>query len=145
MKTYGKQLDPETVERATNHLMEHLKRLESLEYTVHGRWSCIVAALFDEPRVYVGEMKVFKLNECDWVAACQLDEAIEWYLLTTGCTWKEAIDKPVELSLTEKMQRELDNQNEDGSWWVTITLKEQIHYHMKHGHKFPRVIGASEY
>jgi hypothetical protein len=147
MKSYGKQLNQETVEAATNKLKALEGRLAKLEYTVHGRWYCIWAAFFDEPRVYVGEIKVFKLNEYDWVAACQMEEAIEWYLTMFDSEWDEVIDDDRhECPLTETMK--VEKEGGSGCWWidgVDVTFKERIRWHQKQGHKFPMVISSTEY
>lgn len=38
-------------------------------------------------------MKVFRLNECDWIAANSQEEAIEWYMNETGLDYKDAVDE----------------------------------------------------
>lgn len=38
------------------------------------------------------EIKVYRLNEYDWVAATSLGEALEWYQRTTGISDEELID-----------------------------------------------------
>lgn len=51
-------------------------------------------------------MKVFKMNECDWVAANNVIEAIKWYEDWTGYDWTEDfmdID-PVECDLDTPMK-----------------------------------------
>lgn len=47
--------------------------------------------------------KIFKLNECDWVASNTIDEAIEWYLNLTGLPEDEALDLPCEIENLSKM------------------------------------------
>lgn len=47
--------------------------------------------------------KIFRLNECDWVAANTLEEAIEWYLKETGLPEDEALDEPYEVENPSKM------------------------------------------
>lgn len=38
------------------------------------------------------EIKVFRLNEFDWVAAETKEQAIEWYMKETGLTEDESVD-----------------------------------------------------
>ena len=49
-------------------------------------------------------MKVFQMNEFDWVAAMSMAEAIDWYERTTGLDWTEDIDdiNPVECDLDKE-------------------------------------------
>lgn len=47
-------------------------------------------------------MKVFRLNDCDWVAAKSLKEAKEWYMNETGVSEDEC-DKDLECSLEQTM------------------------------------------
>lgn len=47
--------------------------------------------------------KIFNLNDCDWVAANSLEEAIGWYLKETGLPADEALDGPHEVENPSKM------------------------------------------
>lgn len=57
-----------------------------------------------------GDMKVFRMNEFDWVAAKSLDEAVKWYLKEFGLTREEI--EPKEVSLDETMLYPCDRLNE---------------------------------
>ena len=48
----------------------------------------------DEPML----PNIYRLNECEWIAATSLDEAIAWYLEMTGVSLEEGVDDPIELS-----------------------------------------------
>jgi hypothetical protein len=120
---------------------EFRKKQQTREYKAYGWWSVLWGHLFDENRVYVGNIKVFKLNECDRVAACTLQEAIEWYLVETGLEPGEGVDDPHEcpLSTTVKVESDFD----DG--WFESTYKKQILAHAKKGYRFPIIIASTEY
>jgi hypothetical protein len=55
-------------------------------------------------------LKVFKMNEYDWVAANSLEEAKQWYMNECG-VGKEEVDEAKEISLDETMFVEYDGNN----------------------------------
>ena len=90
-------------------------------------------------------MKVFKINEFDWVAAASMAEAIEWYERTTGFDWVE--DKLVveECDLDAPMEYTEDFYNEPKV--VQSTFRELLEKSegMYPNQKEPYVILSTEY
>lgn len=61
-------------------------------------------------------MKVFRLNDCDWVAAETLDQAVEWYMKETGLDREGALDpahEPHECNLNETIWGTIDYLNDE--------------------------------
>ena len=90
-------------------------------------------------------MKVFKMNDCDWVAAASIAEAVQWYEDTTGFDWVEDPDdiNPVEWDLNMEMEI-LDP---DTMEVAHSTMGELIDYYkdMWPNNKDPYVILSTEY
>jgi hypothetical protein len=123
----------------------HAKKMEQMaeyEYEAVGLWRYIWSQLFLKGRyAYIGDIRVWKLNDFEWIAARTIEEGIEWYLLMTGVEWADAVDDPYECPLSTKMQRECEM--EDG--FDEVTFEEEIRYHAKRGGKFPMIIACTEY
>lgn len=47
--------------------------------------------------------KIFRLNDCDWVASNTMEEVIEWYLNETGLPEDEALYEQHEVENPDKM------------------------------------------
>lgn len=69
--------------------------------------------------------KIFKLNECDWVAANTLEEAIEWYLKETGLPEEDALEEPYEIKNPSKIMVTLDKFVDDGTENKYAALEEK--------------------
>ena len=85
-------------------------------------------------------MRVFKLNEYDWVAAETMEEAIEWYLKETGLSREDAIDEPEEEEYLDSKMRVDEAMDSE-----QITLKEQISRHIQAGEPFPLLLCSTEF
>lgn len=58
------------------------------------------------------ELKVFQLNDYDWVVAKSFDRAVDWYMLKTGLSNGDAVDpscEPHECSTDMIVNIELDD------------------------------------
>jgi hypothetical protein len=79
-------------------------------------------------------MKIFQLNDCDWVMANNLEEAIKTLIEETGTTREEAYDEAVAHELTDQeldMMKFTDDDEArgDGSLQtmaVTRTFKQEM-------------------
>lgn len=85
--------------------------------------------------IETANIKAFKLNDCDWIAAQTLEEAIGWYLKETGLDRGEAIDDPREVLLTLPVYSD-----EVRSGSPDTTLAGLISQHVLQGFTFPCVI-----
>lgn len=58
------------------------------------------------------ELKVFRLNDYDWVAVKSFDEAVEWYMKYCNLDYEDAVDpscEPHECSTEMTVNVELDD------------------------------------
>ena len=91
-------------------------------------------------------IKVFSMNDCDWVAAETLEEAKSWYkdfCSSSSDPDEEVFDDPHEVS-SEDMKK-LKFNDEDGSKPVTRTFQEQLDRIVDRGEPFPLFFASSEY
>lgn len=70
----------------------------------------ILTAMYN---VHTGKVKVFQVNHFDWVAAESMEEAIAFYLKTTGLNADEALEDPVEIKDLESFMITLDRMDKD--------------------------------
>lgn len=78
-------------------------------------------------------IRVFKLNDSDWVAAESLGQAFDWYEELTG-TEIQPEDEPREISLNELMYVDSDYKEQQTYAWVI----ENEH------NEFPCIIATTE-
>lgn len=87
------------------------------------------------------EVKVFRLNDCDWWAAHSLEEAIKDGAACMGLTEDEVADEPREL--TEKEMDEFDFVDENGE--RQSSFRERLQSLIKSGERFPCGFASSEW
>ena len=90
-------------------------------------------------------MKIFSMNDCDWVAAETLEEAKAAYLEHTYITNStndehDAFDDPGEI--TEIQYDKLLFHDEDGK---VRSFREQLQHMIAAGEKFPTFFASTEY
>lgn len=96
-------------------------------------------------------MRVFKVNDCDWVAAKSFDEASEWYIKEYGAEddecWLE-----YESSLDDKVWVGIDDLSEE-ELRMTQTIKDGFAHktykwvmeHIYQNKQTPYLIASTEY
>lgn len=78
------------------------------------------------------DMKVYRINDCEWYTANSLEEAITLAMEETGMPRDEVTDRPREVT-DEEMNR-LKFVNRDGSKWTfAFELQNRIGAGMKPG------------
>ena len=91
----------------------------------------------------VTTLKIFRMNDCDWMAAETLEQAKRGYLQTvwggTGECDDEAFDCPGEIS--EAQYDRLLFRDDDGT---TRTFREQLQRMIERGEKFPCFFASTE-
>lgn len=115
-----------------------------MSYFITSNW---FTALFwrwfrGERRIPIGRIKVFRVNDCDWVAARTCDEAVNWYCLETGLPRDEAIDE--DLLKECDLNKVIFFWDEDRTGDPNCSLKDLIREH-PNGTLFPQVIASTEY
>jgi hypothetical protein len=90
-------------------------------------------------------VKVFRMNDCDWVAAPTLEEAKDWYQQTFRPTDDEAdlFDGPSEVDDTH--MNGMLFRDEDGPETLTRTFREQLNLMIERGESFPAFFASTEY
>ena len=91
-------------------------------------------------------MKIWKMNECDWVAAETLKDAKKALADTFGCTIKETEDEPYFEEPHEIAEEEYDKlkiMNEERK--EVCTFREELERLQKDGENFPRMFASTEY
>jgi hypothetical protein len=87
----------------------------------------------------MADIKVFKLNDCDWWAASDLEAAKAAYIEQTG---EEDFDDAYELSDHQmeflKFRRDDDNHTE-------VSFKEELERRLRDGETFPCFFASTEY
>ena len=89
----------------------------------------------------MSEIKVYRLNEYDWVAAESMEEAIEWYCRTTGVARSEATDEDVRELDEREMERTVFTL-EDGD---QISFAEQLERCLDAEREAPFLFASTEY
>lgn len=86
-------------------------------------------------------IKVFRMNDCDWMAAASLDEAVKSYRTFTGHECEDAgcCDNPREV--TDAEMGKLLFSDEDGT---RRTFREQLDREVSAGSKFPAFFASTE-
>lgn len=86
-------------------------------------------------------IKVFRVNECDWVLAHTLPEAKSWYKNEVGMSAEEAFNNPVEL--TDEKLRALRFTKENGQ---KVSFKQRLIEEVSRDtYNVPRLFGSTEY
>lgn len=84
-------------------------------------------------------MKVFKMNDCDWVAAESLEQAKKFALDDPGTE----IEDPRELTDADMLR--LKHSGDDGvEYDPPITFKEELERNIADGVEFPCIFATSE-
>ncbi len=138
------QDDKSTLEHCVCERRMFLLELSKISYSITRNWfTALLWRWFrGQKRVPVSRIRVYRLNDCDWVAARTCDEAIQWYCLETGLPRDEAID---ESSLQEcDLDRVRYFWDEDRSGEPTASLRGLIKVHAG-GNLFPQVVASTEY
>lgn len=78
----------------------------------------ILTSMYD---VYSGKIKVFQVNHFDWVAAKSMEDAISFYLQTTGLDADEALEDPVEVEDLKMFMITLDRMEEGNEFYETLS------------------------
>ena len=92
-----------------------------------------------------GEIKVFQMNDCDWMAARSLEEAVDDYKKNYVGDDEHLIDDPCELS-DEAMNRLLYTRTEDdGDPVGKVSFRQQLNLMIAEGQEFPCFFASTEY
>ena len=83
-------------------------------------------------------MKIFSMNDCEWMAAETLEEAKVAYLEQTGED-EDLLDDPGEIA--ESQYDKLMFRDDDGS----RTFRQQLDLMIARGEKFPTFFASTEY
>lgn len=103
---------------------------------------CLTCGAFEEGnglRLHVCPVWIYKMNECEWIFAPSLDQAIEW--------WKENFDNDPEYweDAEPISQKDMDKFKFcDEDWNVTMTFREQLRELIHQGERFG-YFATSEY
>ena len=95
-----------------------------------------------------GIVKIFKLNDCDWYAAEDMESAIQQIMHDTDnaredcvdCSRHELTDEEMD-SLQFMDDREIDEDAEDGS----RSFREQLELMVERGDSFPCLFATTEF
>lgn len=90
-------------------------------------------------------MRVFQVNDCDWVAAPSKEAAVNWYVREhvdeQFGSYDEAIDEPVtECSLDDEMYVDLSDKD-----LGMTTYRAAIERYLDAGNTEPFVVASTEY
>lgn len=83
------------------------------EQNLNATTSKILTSMYD---VQSGKIKVFQVNHFEWVAAKSMDEAITFYLKSTGLS-EEALENPVEVEHLETFMITLDRMDKGDEFY----------------------------
>lgn len=92
----------------------------------------------------IRDIKIFKVNDCDWVAAETLEEAIQCAIDTCGYDREEACDESVagELSYNDMINHKYIDEDVPGD---NETFQDVLSRMIRGGEKFPQFFASSEY
>jgi len=87
-------------------------------------------------------MKIFSMNDCDWVAAETLEDAKAFYLRDcwSGVEDEGTFDDPHEVP-ADKMQTMIFHSDEHGD----LTFQQELDRQIANGGKFPAFFASTEY
>ena len=89
-------------------------------------------------------MKVFSMNECDWMAAETLEEAKAEYLANYHFDEEDAFDNPHEVP-ADKMLKMRFHREPDEPGPKICSFQEELDRLVENGAKFPRFFASTEY
>lgn len=87
-------------------------------------------------------MKIFRMNDCDWCAGEDLESVVEFYMDFVDLDKDEACDQPCELTELD-MDRLIftpDSKDED-----LRTFREELKRLIDKGEKFPMFFASTEF
>lgn len=89
-------------------------------------------------------IKVWTMNDCDWVAAGTLEEAREYYKEITGmdhdeCNFDDGSEEPISDEAMDKMKFHDEGLPEP------ITFRQQLDRLLAQGQQFPMFFASTEY
>lgn len=90
-------------------------------------------------------MKIFKVNDCDWIAAETPEQALECLRQHVGDedvdAWLEDFGQPVELT-AEDLDAHTFHDGDDGD---ERTFREELQRRIDEGDAFPQFFASTEY
>lgn len=94
----------------------------------------------------MGAVHIFAMNECDWVAAADMNSALEFYKKHVGgAAAEEFIDEPHQLVSEDldriKFTRTVDDDEPRG----TFTFREQLVLVLTRGEEIPTFFASTEF
>lgn len=92
-------------------------------------------------------MKIFRMNDCDWVAAESLEDAFDVPEAQLGFSrdeWKDLCDDPKELTEEELDSHQFTPDPYDKSN-AKISFREELNRRIQLGEKFPQFFASTEY
>jgi hypothetical protein len=96
----------------------------------------------------MADVKVFRLNDCDWYAGASIGECVADYVKTVGIAIEEAVDKDARELTDADMERlkfhDFEDEGESGKV-VVRTFKEQLALLIERGVEFPTFFASTEY
>lgn len=97
-------------------------------------------------------IKVFAMNDCDWVAAETAEDAVALYMKETGLSREEALegkDQPDEMTeaqmLEEKFLAYEEDDEGDPLSPTTRTFREELDRRLAAGETFPCFFASTEH
>lgn len=96
------------------------------------------------PAVKMSGIKLFKVNEIDWVAAKDMNEAIECLMEQAGLSYEEAYQESeaYELSYEQMVTHRYVDENRSSN---NETFQDALNRMILNGDKFPCIFACAEY
>lgn len=93
-------------------------------------------------------VKIFKLNDCDWYAAEDMESAIQQIMFDTGNNREDCVDSSAHELTDDEMDRlqfmddrEIDEYAEEG----LRSFREQLEFMIERGDSFPCLFATTEF
>lgn len=93
-------------------------------------------------------VKIFKLNDCDWYAAVNMESAIQQIIFDSGNTREDCVDSSRHELTDDEMDRlqfmddrEIDEYAEEG----VRSFREQLEFMIDRGDSFPCLFATTEF
>ena len=93
-------------------------------------------------------MKIFKLNDCDWYAAEDMESAIQQIMHDTGNTREDCVDYSAHELTDEEMDRLRfmdDREGDPESAGTSRSFREQLALMVERGETFPCPFATTEF
>lgn len=92
-------------------------------------------------------VKVYRMNDCDWMAAANMDEAKAAYLqdFAGGLTAEEAFEGVYELTDFDLSRMKYTRTEDDGEPIGKITFRQELDLMIVSGTKFPNFFASTEF